>query len=60
MHVGLDAKLSARSEILLRVSLITIAGLSGEPTVEVIAVGRQDAARVCRSVAVFRFVVNLW
>ena len=47
MHVGLDAKFSAGSEILLRVSLVAIARLSGEPAVEVKAVVHQDSACVC-------------
>src|SRR3981189_806562 len=33
MHVGLNAKVSAGSEILLRVAFVTIIGLCGEPTV---------------------------
>src|SRR5258708_14923585 len=46
MHVGLDAEVSAGSEILLRGAVVAVAGLRTEPAVEMKAVVHEQAACV--------------
>src|SRR5437868_13258898 len=48
MHVGLDIEWTAGSEVLLRVSGITVVRLRGEPTVEVIAIPSDHTAGIGR------------
>src|SRR5882762_1618552 len=47
MHVGLDAKVSTWSEILLRVAIVAVTGLRTDPAVEVKAVVHKETACVC-------------
>src|SRR5882672_2189957 len=46
MHVGLNAEVSSRSEILLRVAIVAVARVSGEPAVDMKAVVHQEAAGI--------------
>src|SRR5690349_13854410 len=46
MHVGLDIEWAAGSEVLLRVSGVTVVRLGGEPTVEVITITSDDTASI--------------
>src|SRR5712692_318307 len=47
MHVGLDAEVSAGSEIQLRVAIVAVASLRGEPAVEMKTVVHKEATSVC-------------